>query len=39
LINKLVERLGGDSLGGKLFVSDINAAIDLTTTKRGESAI
>ena len=39
LINKLVERLGGDSLGGKLFVSDINAAVDLTTTKRGDSAI
>ena len=39
LINKLVERLGGDSLGGKLFVSDINAAVGLTTTKRGESAI
>jgi nitrogen regulatory protein P-II 1 len=39
LVNKLVERLGGDSLGGKLFISDINAAVDLTTTKRGESAI
>lgn len=39
LINKLVERLGGDSLGGKLFVSDISAAVDLTTTERGESAV
>jgi nitrogen regulatory protein P-II 1 len=39
LINKLVERLGGDALGAKLFVSDIHAAIDLSTNKRGESAI
>ena len=39
LIDKLVERLGGDSLGGKLFVSDINTAVDLTTSKRSESAI
>ena len=38
-MNKLVERLGGDSLGGKLFVSYINAPVDLTTTKRGDSAI
>jgi nitrogen regulatory protein P-II 1 len=39
LINKIVERLGGDSLGGKLFVSDIHVAVDLATAKRGESAI
>lgn len=39
LINKIVERLGGDSLGGKLFVSDVQVAVDLATTKRGESAI
>jgi nitrogen regulatory protein P-II 1 len=39
LVNKLVEKLGGDSLGGKLFVSDIDAAVDLATTKRGDSAI
>ena len=39
LINKIVERLGGDSLGGKLFVSDIQVAVDLATAKRGESAI
>jgi len=39
LINKLVEKLGGDTLGGKLFVSDIHVAVDLTTAKRGESAI
>lgn len=38
LIGKLVERLG-DSLGGKVFVSDVNAAVDLTTRNRGETAI
>jgi len=39
LINKLVENLGGDSLGGKLFVTDVHVAVDLSTNKRGESAI
>jgi nitrogen regulatory protein P-II 1 len=39
LINKIVKRLGGDSLGGKLFVSDVHVAVDLATTKRGESVI
>ena len=39
LISKLVERLGGDALGGKLFVTDVLLAVDLSTNKRGESAI
>ncbi|MGA7368544.1 MAG: P-II family nitrogen regulator [Nitrososphaeraceae archaeon] len=39
LINKLVERLGGEALGGKLFVSDVHVAVDLSTNKRGDSAI
>jgi nitrogen regulatory protein P-II 1 len=39
LINKLVERLDGDSLGGKLFVTDVPVAVDLSTNKRNESAI
>ena len=39
LINKIVERLGGDSLGGKLFVTDVHVAVDLSTNKRNESAI
>jgi nitrogen regulatory protein P-II 1 len=38
LINRLVERLG-DALGGKLFVTDVSIAVDLSTSKRGESAI
>lgn len=38
LINRLVERLG-DALGGKLFVTDVSIAVDLSTNKRGESAI
>jgi nitrogen regulatory protein P-II 1 len=39
LINKLVERLGGDSQGGKLFITDVPVAVDLSTNKRNESAI
>ena len=39
LINRLAERLGGDALGGKLFVTDVPVAVDLSTNKRGESAI
>jgi nitrogen regulatory protein P-II 1 len=38
LINRLVERLG-DALGGKLFVTDVHIAVDLSTNKRGKSAI
>ena len=39
LINTLAERLSGDSLGGKLFVTDVPIAVDLSTNKRDESAI
>jgi nitrogen regulatory protein P-II 1 len=39
LINKLVERFSGDSLGGKLFVTNVPVAVDLSTNKRDESAI
>ncbi|MGA9167176.1 MAG: P-II family nitrogen regulator [Nitrososphaeraceae archaeon] len=39
VINTLAERLGGDSLGGKLFVTDVPIAVDLSTNKRDESAI
>jgi nitrogen regulatory protein P-II 1 len=39
VINILVERLGGDPLGGKLFVTDVAVAVDLSTNKRDESAI
>jgi len=37
-IEMLAERLG-DSLGGKIFVSDVNVAVDFSTRNRGESAI
>jgi nitrogen regulatory protein P-II 1 len=39
LINKLVEKLGGDALGGKIFVTDVQIAVDLSSKKRGESTI
>ena len=39
LITKLVERVGGDALGGKIFVTDVYLAVDLSTGKRGETAI
>jgi nitrogen regulatory protein PII len=29
----------GDKIGGKIFVIDVPLAVDLTTKKRGESAI
>ncbi|MGA7369843.1 MAG: P-II family nitrogen regulator [Nitrososphaeraceae archaeon] len=38
LIERLAEKLG-DSLGGKIFVTDVNVAVDLSTRNRGESAI
>jgi nitrogen regulatory protein P-II 1 len=38
LIDKLAETLG-DALGGKLFVTDVHVAVDLSTKKRGEYAI
>ena len=39
LINKLIEKLGGDTLGGKVFVTDVQTAVDLASKVRGESAI
>ncbi|MFZ0554717.1 MAG: P-II family nitrogen regulator [Nitrososphaeraceae archaeon] len=39
LINKLVESFGGDTLGGKLFITDVPIVVDLSTNTRGESAI
>ena len=38
-INKLIEKLGGDTLGGKVFVTDVQTAVDLASKGRGESAI
>jgi nitrogen regulatory protein P-II 1 len=37
LINRL-ESLG-DSIGGKLFITDVPVVVDLSTNRRGESAI
>ncbi len=39
LINKLVEGLGGDASGEKIFVTEVTVAVDLATNKRGEFAI
>jgi len=39
LINELVEKLSGDALGGKGFVTDVQTAVDLASKGRGESAI
>ena len=39
LINELVEKLGVDALGGKVFVTDVQTAVDLASKVRGESAI
>ena len=39
LINELTEKLGGDVRGGKIFVTDVQIAVDLSTKQRGESAI
>ena len=38
LINRLAESLG-DSIGGKLFITDVPVVVDLSTNRRGESAI
>jgi nitrogen regulatory protein P-II 1 len=38
LINRLVERFD-DTLGGKLFITDVPIVVDLSTNTRGESAI
>ena len=39
LINKLIEKLGGDVQGRKVFVTDLQIAVDLSSKQRGESAI
>jgi nitrogen regulatory protein P-II 1 len=39
LINKFVEKLGGNTLGGKIFVTDVQTTLDLSSKQRGESAI
>ncbi|HEY7081363.1 MAG TPA: P-II family nitrogen regulator [Nitrososphaeraceae archaeon] len=39
LINKFIEKLGGDTLGGKIFVTDVQTAVDLSSKQRGESTI
>jgi nitrogen regulatory protein P-II 1 len=39
LINKFSEKLGGDTLGGKIFVRDVQTAVDLSSKQRGESTI
>jgi nitrogen regulatory protein P-II 1 len=39
LLKKLLDKLGGQSPGGKIFVVDVPEAADLVTRERGESAI
>ncbi|MEM2856162.1 MAG: P-II family nitrogen regulator [Candidatus Nitrosocaldaceae archaeon] len=40
IINKILDKMGGDqSLGGKIFVSDIVTAVDLVKRSRNEEAI
>ena len=39
LINELTGKLGGDVRGGKIFVTDVQIAVDLSSKQRGESAI
>ena len=39
MINKLIEKLGSYTLGGKVFVTDVQTAVDLAPKVRGESAI
>ena len=39
LINELTGKLGGDVRGGKIFVTDVQIAVDLFSKQRGESAI
>jgi nitrogen regulatory protein P-II 1 len=38
LIQSFIEKLGNE-LGGKIFVTDVSLAVDLTTKNRGESSI
>jgi nitrogen regulatory protein PII len=39
LISNLRERLRDEPLGGKIFVTDVPIAVDITTNKKGEDAI
>ena len=39
LISKLRERLRDEPQGGKIFVTDVPIAVDVTSNKRGEDAI
>ena len=39
LIDKFIEKLGDDTLGGKVFVTDVQTAVDLSSKQRGESTI
>lgn len=39
LIKKVQERLSGEPQGGKIFVSDVPLAVDISTNKRGEEVI
>jgi nitrogen regulatory protein P-II 1 len=40
LINRIGDGIGGDiTTGGKIFVIDVTAALDLSTRKKGEAAI
>ena len=39
LISKLRERLRDEPQGGKIFVTDVPIAVDITTNKKGEDAI
>jgi len=38
LIKSLIGKIGNE-LGGKIFVSDVSVAVDISTNNRGESAI
>ncbi|MER3407896.1 MAG: transcriptional regulator [Nitrososphaera sp.] len=39
VLGRILDRLGGPTYGGKVFVSDMPVAIDLITRERGEGAI
>ncbi len=39
IVSRILDRIGGPSYGGKIFVSDMPVAIDLKTKERGEAAI
>ena len=39
LINKVMERMADDPQGGKIFVTDVPLAVDISSNRRGEAAI